>query len=390
MNLTACKLIYDIFQIHMSVFSGSEATFLPKEEKLYFTETMQQYLKENTLPVIYQEGDNLYYGLIEHDDVQYLIGPVSSRKLNPMELRSYQEEHHLEYSLAIKRMNIEQLSKILVLLYWNVAEVEVPYRQIEVVGSSIDLENLEWNSDAESEAYQLAQSEYDRVHTGGIEFENQILACVRDGDVLKLKKLMNGQVPNANDYSEVAKNNVKQMEYLVISTLTLITRAAVFGGMNPEDAYNLGDVYMRKIEECSGDVQKLTQIGLKAQREFTEKVFLAKKKRTENLHVEKCKDYIAKNLRKNIKVGDIAPNIGVSRTYLTHKFSELEGMTIQQYILKEKCDHAANLLKHSDYPISEIAEYFGFTSQSHFGSCFRRQFGMTPREFRIQNMKKFV
>lgn len=390
MNNVVCKMIYDIIQVPISIFSKTESIFFPSGEGIPLTEQMNACLRESTEPVIFQESVDIYYGLMQSDDVQYLIGPVSSRVLTPMELHAYREAHHLKQELGIKRMRIDQLAKVLVLLYWNLTREELPYSKIQVVGNTIDLGNTDWSSLGEYETYQLDQSEYGRVHTGGMEFENRILECVKTGNVVKIKELFSGQTPNAHDYSEVAKSNRKQFEFLLISTLTLVTRAAVSGGMNPEEAYTLGDVYMRRIEECLDDLQELTKLGIRAQIEFTEKVYLAKKNRTGNLYVEKCKDYIAKNLRKNIKVGDIAPEIGVSRTYLTHKFTELEGVTIQQYIMKEKCEHASNLLKYSDYSISAIAEYFGFTSQSHFGSCFRREFGVPPGEYRNRNIGSYV
>ena len=103
--------------------------------------------------------------------------------------------------------------------------------------------------------------------------------------------------------------------------------------------------------------------------------------------MEKCKDYISQNLRKELKVAGIAEALGISRTYLARQFTEAEGMSVQQYIMKERCEHAANLLKYSDYPIAVIAEYFGFSSQSHFGSCFKKLYGMTPNEYRCLNAR---
>ncbi|MBQ2577136.1 MAG: helix-turn-helix transcriptional regulator, partial [Lachnospiraceae bacterium] len=42
--------------------------------------------------------------------------------------------------------------------------------------------------------------------------------------------------------------------------------------------------------------------------------------------------HIEKNLRKSLQVGDIAPTIGLSRTYLSRLFHQAEGITVQQYI----------------------------------------------------------
>lgn len=109
---------------------------------------------------------------------------------------------------------------------------------------------------------------------------------------------------------------------------------------------------------------------------------MAREARSRLSYIEACKAYITANLCRPFQVGDIAPVIGVNRSYLARRFSEAEGMTIQRYISRERCAHAAGLLKFSDYPISIIAEYFCFSSQSHFGRAFKAWCGMTPREYR--------
>ena len=49
------------------------------------------------------------------------------------------------------------------------------------------------------------------------------------------------------------------------------------------------------------------------------------------------------------------------------------------------CRHAARMLQYSDYTISQIAQYFGFSSQSYFGTCFQTWYGMTPNAYRKAN-----
>ena len=157
--------------------------------------------------------------------------------------------------------------------------------------------------------------------------------------------------------------------------------------MDSEAAYDLGDIYIRRVEACSINGGSFHTIGFQAACEFAEMVIKARKQ-TNDYHIDACKSYVAKNLRKDLKVGDIAPAIGISRTYLAHKFRDVEGITVQEYILQEKCEHAANMLIYSDYPISIIAEYFGFSSPSHFGKCFKSIYGMTPKAYRMKNFKK--
>ena len=77
--------------------------------------------------------------------------------------------------------------------------------------------------------------------------------------------------------------------------------------------------------------------------------------------------------------------IGLGRTHLSRLFHQSEGVTVQQYIQREKCRHAARILQYSDYTISQIAQYFGFSSQSYFGACFQTWYGMTPNAYRKAN-----
>ncbi|MDE6055517.1 MAG: AraC family transcriptional regulator [Lachnospiraceae bacterium] len=199
--------------------------------------------------------------------------------------------------------------------------------------------------------------------------------------------MMGGMVPDMQMAGSVARRLDKQSEYLTVVLVTLLSRAAIEGGADSEAAYELGDIYLRRVEMSSVGGGNFNTIGFQAACEFTEMVIKAQK-HTNDYHIDACKSYIAKNLRKDLKVGDIAPAIGISRTYLAHKFREAEGITVQEYILREKCGHAANMLTYSDYPISIIAEYFCFSSPSHFGNCFKRIYGMTPKAYRLKNFKK--
>ena len=384
------QMIYDIFEIPIYIFDkeclasipDKNQFFYPQEADSCFRNEIRGYMENNQLPILFLENDIVYYGLFKHEGAYYCLGPVSRNTMNYSNCMEYKKCHNLVENISVNRMGMGVITKILALLYLNIAGVAISYDDIQIVSKDIDSRQENWKSDARYEIYQIFQSESGRQHKSGIVFENQIMECVRKGDVETMKNLLSGYSPDISDFGEISTNSVREQEYMLVTMLTLMTRAAVEGGMNAEEAYVLGDIYLQRIETLHNDVAALAKLGMSAQIEFTEKVYKAKKQRSENLYIEKCKDYVVNNLRKNIKVGDIAPEIGVSGTYLSHKFSEIEGITIQQYIKKERCIHAANLLKYSDYPISVIAEYFCFSSQSHFGESFKKEFGMTPKEYR--------
>ena len=81
----------------------------------------------------------------------------------------------------------------------------------------------------------------------------------------------------------------------------------------------------------------------------------------------------------------MAAELGVSRSYLSRHFSEQAGITLQDYVLQTRLEAAANMLRFSKEQIGTIAEYLCFPSQSYFTERFRKQYGMTPGEYRREN-----
>ncbi len=72
----------------------------------------------------------------------------------------------------------------------------------------------------------------------------------------------------------------------------------------------------------------------------------------------------------------------MTATYLCHLFSREVGISIHNYIQREKITVACNLLEHTTQSISEISTYLGFQSQSNFSAIFRKWKLMTPSQYR--------
>jgi AraC-like DNA-binding protein len=71
-----------------------------------------------------------------------------------------------------------------------------------------------------------------------------------------------------------------------------------------------------------------------------------------------------------------------SRSELCRCFRRMLGMPPKEFLMQYRIQQAEILLKNSAYSIAEVAEFTGFSSPSHFGSCFLRYVGCTPREYR--------
>ena len=94
-------------------------------------------------------------------------------------------------------------------------------------------------------------------------------------------------------------------------------------------------------------------------------------------------NYVQNNLSKPLGVDELAKALFISRTHLAAKFKKETGMTLTDFILREKVEEAKRLLRYSDKSLSLIADYLGFSSQSHFTKTFKKYTSKTPGEYRM-------
>jgi len=69
-------------------------------------------------------------------------------------------------------------------------------------------------------------------------------------------------------------------------------------------------------------------------------------------------------------------------SYLSKLFSEVEGITIEQYILQQKIEKVKELLHYNELPLSRIAIDMGYSSTAHLSAQFKKITGLTPTEFK--------
>ena len=332
-------------------------------------------------PGIFLESDHFVYGVIPVGPFSIAVGPSSLWTLPETSVKDYLAGHGIEESFPIPRKELGVISHSLELISLHFKGTAPAHEEIPVTADILE----KWQRNGDLEQYQLDQSENDRSHRVGIDFENSLLQVVAKGDTAAMKSLLSGPSPDYAMIGQLSKEEIKDLEYLSVTVIALMTRAAVAGGARAEDAHDLGDVYLKKLAKAALNKESFTGLSYSAMIEFTEMVRRAKAEKSSLSAVEACKEYIEQNLRKNIKVSDIAPAIGLSRTYLSRLFHQAEGITVQQYIQREKCRHAASMLRYSDYTISDISQYFGFSTQSYFGSCFQAWYGMSPNAYRKTN-----
>ena len=388
MDSTGLRKIYEATRVPICFYQGKELIFSRPENyafqyadsdpgdavaRLYIT------LHNFDTPLLFFEEDQLYYGAFSSGPYAIILGPVSFIQVDFGVKRSFQHRHNFPEAFPLMQMSGKRFRAVLALAYYAVTGEDAEpdaFPVANLIGNTED-----WNPDADMEHYDLERSEYERDHNS-MEYEQKLLKLVREGNVEAIEQFAKGASQLEREHvGIVSRDRKKQEEYLCVTLLSMLARTAAEGGMNQEKAFSMADVYLQRLSACS-TVEEMQVLTSKATYEFTVAVRQSRQKDSRNHHVEACKSYVQNNLRRPFQISEISESLGINRSYLARKFSQSEGISIQEYVLRERCKHAENLLKHSDYSIAMIAEYFCFSSQSHFGKVFKAYSSMTPLEYR--------
>lgn len=84
----------------------------------------------------------------------------------------------------------------------------------------------------------------------------------------------------------------------------------------------------------------------------------------------------------NLSIDDIASDMCMSRSNLFRKIKQITGMGPNEYMRLARLKRAAELLQERRHSIADICMLVGFNSPSYFSSCFKKQYGCLPKDYK--------
>lgn len=78
----------------------------------------------------------------------------------------------------------------------------------------------------------------------------------------------------------------------------------------------------------------------------------------------------------------ISGKLGYDYTYLSNSFSEVQGITLQQFIIINKIERVKELLLYDELNIAEISRKLHYSSAAHLSNQFKKITGLTPSYFK--------
>ena len=92
--------------------------------------------------------------------------------------------------------------------------------------------------------------------------------------------------------------------------------------------------------------------------------------------------WIETHCHQRCSLEDIASEMGCSRGHASRRFHEETGGTIQEYLMMRRIRQACELLLHTNGSVRDIAAQVGFSEYAWFITCFRKNMGKTPLQYR--------
>ncbi len=206
---------------------------------------------------------------------------------------------------------------------------------------------------------------------------------VASGDTKRLEDAIKS-IGGTQTPGKLSSNELQNAKYHACILAALVSRFCIESGMEIAVAYTLSDIYVELID-ASNSIPEVSALQNDLLRTYCRKMNELSKSKVVSRHIVMAIDYIRSHIQDSLTVETIADSLSLNSSYLSKLFKQEMGITLSRYIRNQKIDVACNMLRHLDESSLTIANYLGFSSQSHFIQVFKKTTGMTPEEYRKRN-----
>ena len=110
------------------------------------------------------------------------------------------------------------------------------------------------------------------------------------------------------------------------------------------------------------------------------------KKNYDRVLYRQLMEYIEEHVEEDLSLEKIASEFFVSKYHIAHVFKDNTGLSIHQFITKKRLDLCRDAIQ-SKMSITEAYQMFGFGDYSSFYRAFKKEYGISPKDFRDMQME---
>lgn len=213
--------------------------------------------------------------------------------------------------------------------------------------------------------------------------EKEIWQIIQRGEIDRIDELLSfpaTSVSNAFDLRGIhySKNELRHYQNLGIIIASIAVRYAVDGGLIETVAFTLSDALILRMdsEHNIATIKRLVKAFLSALVRAVHEQNIAEQQMDSTLH--SCINYIDIHLYEKLPVAKIARQVNLSPDYLSSWFHRQTGQRLSTYVRKRKLKEAKRLMEQQKMPGNKVAQLLGFSTHSHFITCYKAEYGVTP------------
>jgi AraC family transcriptional regulator len=98
--------------------------------------------------------------------------------------------------------------------------------------------------------------------------------------------------------------------------------------------------------------------------------------------LRKVTELVDAKIGDGLNLDEMAQSVGLSAAHFSQMFRKSTGESPHQFVLRQKIEHAMEMLRTAEGRILDVAIACGFKTQQHFARVFRRICGASPTEYR--------
>lgn len=312
----------------------------------------------------------------------HVLGPAYSGRNSYQNVKKELDRHNLSVSSRIKVFKLfdnipiiptNQLFQYAVMLHYC------------ITGKRITTNDLHFSQKSASKSSSSEVNLITEEHRGVWMAEQEFMNMLREGNPNYLSAIEHSHSLSDGPRFDVG-DSLRRAKSTSIVLLTLCSRAAIEGGVNPSVAYTLNDYYIQMIEECQNIAEASTACHTMME-DYVTRVRQEKEKKAVSGQIRSICEYIGAHIREKLSISQLAKQAGYTEYYFSHKFKSEVGCSVADYIKHEKIGQAKLLLSGTKMSIQEISDELSFGSRSYFSSSFQKETGLSPSEYREQNLK---
>lgn len=215
--------------------------------------------------------------------------------------------------------------------------------------------------------------EYDRY----LLKEKKLLQAIRTG---RKEKVAESLPAFLTDLYVLSGYSFDRVKVRLAEFMAMVSRAIVEAGLDSHIAMMQSEKFYDALGQVKGSEMLFDRVRQIID-EYMEDIFMMSQTAHRGL-LKAAMRHVQMHYAEPLRVEDLAAAAGISASYLSHLFKDTFNYTVNDYILRIRVENAVRLMQKRELALKDIAEKCGFPSSGHFSKVFKKQFGMTPREYR--------